>query len=165
MSITEERKKKVAFSNKYYNTPAKFVRKKGSGTEINAASLKGKAIGVQRATIHENFLRDNYGKIVDIKAYDTQENANLDFAAGRVDTPRRGRREVEKRADRGTGAASGLELEHLAEQNQGDDHRRRLEIDMDRAVRSTERCWKDAGHHGGDQTVEPGHARARARSG
>tara|TARA_B100000315_G_scaffold251016_1_gene284958 strand:+ start:205 stop:987 length:783 start_codon:yes stop_codon:yes gene_type:complete len=85
MSITEERKKKVAFSNKYYNTPAKFVRKKGSGTEINAASLKGKAIGVQRATIHENFLRDNYGKIVDIKAYDTQENANLDFAAGRVD--------------------------------------------------------------------------------
>ena len=30
MSITEERKKKVAFSNKYYNTPAKFVCKKGT---------------------------------------------------------------------------------------------------------------------------------------
>jgi arginine/ornithine transport system substrate-binding protein len=29
MSITEERKKKVAFSDKYYNSPAKFARKKG----------------------------------------------------------------------------------------------------------------------------------------
>ena len=30
MSVTEERKKKVAFSNKYYQTPAKFIGKKGS---------------------------------------------------------------------------------------------------------------------------------------
>jgi len=85
MSITEERKKKVSFSNKYYQTPAKFVRMKGSGIEINKDSLKGKSVGVQRATIHENFLRDNYGDVVDIKAYATQDEANLDFNAGRVD--------------------------------------------------------------------------------
>ena len=36
MSITEERKKRVDFSDKYYNTPAKFVAKKGSGMEISA---------------------------------------------------------------------------------------------------------------------------------
>ena len=85
MSITEERKKKVSFSNKYYQTPAKFVRMKGSGIEINKDGLKGKSVGVQRATIHENFLRDNYGDVVDIKAYATQDEANLDFNAGRVD--------------------------------------------------------------------------------
>ena len=34
MSITEERKKKVAFTDKYYNTPAKFAQKKGAGTAI-----------------------------------------------------------------------------------------------------------------------------------
>ena len=85
MSITEERRQKVDFTVKYYNTPAKFVRKKGSGIEISRESLDGKAIGVQRATIHENFLRDNYGDIVSIKAYATQDEANLDFNAGRVD--------------------------------------------------------------------------------
>ena len=85
MSITEERKKKVNFSQKYYTTPAKFVRKKGSNIEINDAGLRGKTVGVQRATIHENFLRDNYGDIVEIKSYPTQDEANMDFAAGRVD--------------------------------------------------------------------------------
>jgi len=85
MSITKERKQKVDFTKKYYNTPAKFVRVKGSGIEINKDSLNGKTVGVQRATIHENFLRDNYGDVVSIKAYASQEEANLDFLAGRVD--------------------------------------------------------------------------------
>ena len=85
MSITEERKKKVDFTGKYYTTPAKFVHMKGSGIEITDEGLEGLAVGVQRATIHENFLRDNYGDIVTIKAYATQDEANLDFVAGRVD--------------------------------------------------------------------------------
>ena len=85
MSITEERKKKVSFSDKYYSTPAKFVRMKGSGIEISEAGLKGKTVGVQRATIHENFLKDNYGDIIEIKGYGTQDEAYLDFNAGRID--------------------------------------------------------------------------------
>ena len=85
MSITEERRQKVDFTAKYYNTPAKFVRKKGTGIEISRAGLDGKSVGVQRATVHENFLHDNYGDIISIKAYATQVEANLDFAAGRVD--------------------------------------------------------------------------------
>ena len=85
MSITEERKKKVDFTGKYYTTPAKFVRMVGSGIEITDEGLEGKAVGVQRATIHENFLRDVYGDVVTIKAYATQDEANLDFVSGRVD--------------------------------------------------------------------------------
>ena len=34
MSITEERKKQVDFTDKYYQTPARFVAKKDSGLEI-----------------------------------------------------------------------------------------------------------------------------------
>ncbi|MCS6878245.1 MAG: ABC transporter substrate-binding protein [Geminicoccaceae bacterium] len=85
MSITEERKKKVDFTDKYYQTPARFVRKKGSGIEITREGLKGKKIGVQRATIHDNYLTDNYGDTVEIVRYGTQDEANLDMIAGRLD--------------------------------------------------------------------------------
>jgi arginine/ornithine transport system substrate-binding protein len=85
MTITEERKKKVAFSNKYYNTPAKFVTKKGSVKEFTKDTLKGKTVGVQRATTHDSYLTDNYGKDVKIKRYATQDDAYLDMTAGRLD--------------------------------------------------------------------------------
>jgi len=85
MSITEERKKKVAFTGKYYNTPAKFVRKKGSGIEITMDGMKGKAVGVQRATTHDNFITEEFGDAVDIKRYATQDEAYLDAVAGRID--------------------------------------------------------------------------------
>jgi arginine/ornithine transport system substrate-binding protein len=85
MSITEERKKKVAFSNKYYNTPAKFVAKKGTVKEFSKETLKGKTVGVQRATTHDSYLTDNYGKDVTIKRYASQDDAYLDMAAGRLD--------------------------------------------------------------------------------
>jgi arginine/ornithine transport system substrate-binding protein len=85
MSITEERKKKVDFTAKYYMTPARFVAKKGAGIEISKAGLKGKAVGVQRATVSENFVRDTFGKAVKINSYATQDEANMDLGSGRVD--------------------------------------------------------------------------------
>lgn len=85
MSITEKRKKKVAFTNKYYNTPAKFVARKGAIKEWTKDTLKGKTVGVQRATTHDSYLTDNYGKDVKIKRYATQDDAYLDMTAGRLD--------------------------------------------------------------------------------
>ena len=85
MSITPERKKSVDFTNKYYQSPAKFVRKKGSGIEITEEGLKGKTVGVQRATIHDNYISSEYGDDVEIKRYATQDEAYLDMVAGRVD--------------------------------------------------------------------------------
>ncbi len=85
MSITDERKQKVDFTNKYYQTPARFVAKKGAGITVSKEGLKGKTVGVQRATIHENFVRDMFGDAVTIKAYATQDEANMDLVAGRLD--------------------------------------------------------------------------------
>jgi lysine-arginine-ornithine-binding protein len=84
MSITDERKQKISFSQKYYTSPVKFARIKGSSFEITAEQLKGKYIGVQSSTVTENFVRGAFPG-AKVKAYKTQEEANLDFIAGRVD--------------------------------------------------------------------------------
>ena len=85
MSVTEERKQKVAFSDKYYQTPAKFVCRKGAFKEFSREAIKGKRVGVQRATIHDRYLTDNYGKDVEVVRYGTQDEAYLDLTAGRVE--------------------------------------------------------------------------------
>jgi len=85
MGITEDRKKKVAFTDKYYQSPAKFVVKKGAVKDISEKSLSGKTIGVQRATIYYQFLKDNYKTGLKIKLYANQDEAYLDLVAGRLD--------------------------------------------------------------------------------
>jgi lysine-arginine-ornithine-binding protein len=84
MSITEERKKKVDFTGRYYNTPAKFVAPEGKNLTVTPDGLTGMSVAVQRATIHENFLRDNFPGL-DIRVYATQDEANADLVSGRVD--------------------------------------------------------------------------------
>jgi arginine/ornithine transport system substrate-binding protein len=84
MSITEERKRSVAFTDKYYNTPARLVARKGSTLVPTAAGLKGKRIGVQRSTIHDRFVTDTF-KDSEIVRYTGQDQVFLDLASGRID--------------------------------------------------------------------------------
>ncbi|MCY1349488.1 ABC transporter arginine-binding protein 1 [compost metagenome] len=85
MSITEERKQAVDFTEPYYTNKLQFIAPKGSDFKTDQASLKGKVIGAQRATIAGTWLEDNLKDVVDIKLYDTQENAYLDLSSGRLD--------------------------------------------------------------------------------
>ncbi len=84
MSITEERKKRVDFSDKYYNTPAKFVAKKGSGLKISKSGLAGKRIGLQRGTTHQCFMEKMYPG-VELVLYGAQDEVFQDLAIGRID--------------------------------------------------------------------------------
>ena len=84
MSITEERKKRVAFTAKYYNTPAMFVVAEASNLDITPAGLAGKPVGVQRGTTHQCFMEKIFPD-VDLRLYATQEEVFLDLAAGRLD--------------------------------------------------------------------------------
>ena len=85
MSITDERKEKVAFTDRYYTTPGNFVVAKTSAlTDTSPAGMKGKVIGAQSATTGAAFLEEKY-KDSTVKLYATQDEANADLAAGRLD--------------------------------------------------------------------------------
>lgn len=84
MSITAERQKEIDFSDKYYNTPANIVAAKGSGITADAAGLAGKILAVQVSTIHQAYATKHFGD-ADIREYQTQDEANQDLVAGRVD--------------------------------------------------------------------------------
>ncbi len=84
MSITEERKKRVDFTKKYYNTPARFVAAKDSKLEPTPAGMKGKVVGTQRGTTHQCYMEKMFPG-TKLRLYGTQEEVFLDLSAGRID--------------------------------------------------------------------------------
>lgn len=82
MSITEERKEKIAFTDKYYTSPVRFIRRKG--TDYTPEDISGAVVGVQSATVSENLVNGRFPD-TQVKTYAEQEQANLDLASGRVD--------------------------------------------------------------------------------
>ena len=85
MSITDERKKVVDFTDKYYDVPSIFVTAKDFGiTDPSPETLSGKSVGAQSSTIQSNYLQEHY-KDADIKLYPSQEEVNLDLISGRID--------------------------------------------------------------------------------
>lgn len=82
--ITDERKKKIAFSEKYYQVPSRFVVPKDSKVEISAEGLSGKVVGTQRATSFERFMKEKMPG-VELRVYATMDEAYLDLQAGRTD--------------------------------------------------------------------------------
>lgn len=85
MSITDERKKTIDFSDKYYNTPTAIIGPKDTKFGAAPEDLKGKVIGVQVSTIHSAYAKKHFTEAGEIKEYQTQDEANQDLAAGRLD--------------------------------------------------------------------------------
>ena len=107
MSITSERMKVINFSQGYADEVAQLAVMKGSslegmdtpsginlslgGSNVKSAlktltgALAGKTVCVQTATIHQNFLESGDVGSVTVRTYKTQDEVNLDLAAGRCD--------------------------------------------------------------------------------
>ncbi len=86
MSITAERLQTIDFSNKYYNTPTVIVGPKGVEMAATPEGLAGKILGVQVSTVHEAYAQKHFAATAgEIKVYQTQDEANQDLVAGRID--------------------------------------------------------------------------------
>lgn len=84
MSITEERRQRVDFTNKYYITVARLVAKADTDLEPTPAGLAGKRIGVQRGTTHQCYVEKMFPD-AELVLYATQEEVFQDLASGRLD--------------------------------------------------------------------------------
>lgn len=86
MAITEERKKAIAFSDKYQGGYSRFMGASGTTLSGEPAAMKGQKIGVQLGSIQENYARDIYGKAgAKVVTYGSPDQAWLDLQAGRLD--------------------------------------------------------------------------------
>ncbi|NIC43556.1 ABC transporter substrate-binding protein [Aquabacterium sp. A08] len=85
MSITEERKRVVDFTDKYYATPSGIVVKTGT-PYTGPASLKGKKIGVLKGSTQEKYAMGELRPAgVTVVPYEAQDQVYLDIRAGRLD--------------------------------------------------------------------------------
>jgi polar amino acid transport system substrate-binding protein/arginine/ornithine transport system substrate-binding protein len=84
MSITEERRQRIDFSEKYYQSPQHFVAAEGADWEDTNEGLAGKRVCVQRGTIHQDYLEGEFPD-VELVLYPTQDEVYLDLASGRCD--------------------------------------------------------------------------------
>lgn len=85
MSITDERKKVVDFTDKYYNTPSRIVVKADTAF-TDLASLKDKKIGVLKGSTQEKYAMGELKTVgVNVVAYEAQDQVYLDIKSGRLD--------------------------------------------------------------------------------
>ena len=83
ITITDERKKSVSFSDPYYSTSQSIIVAADSDI-ATVADLKGKKIGVQLGTTGDLFAGD-YIEDADIAQYNTGTEAGMDLANGKID--------------------------------------------------------------------------------
>lgn len=85
VSITETRRQTADFTRRYYQVPARFLRRKGSPVEPVAGRLKGRRIAVQASTTHDQFVTATFAGEAEVVRFETLPQAVAALAEGRVD--------------------------------------------------------------------------------
>jgi len=84
LTVTEKRRKVIAFSDIYEHPVFRFVAKKGASFDFSPGGLKGKTIAVQTGTPMDAYVTAHYPEAT-IKRYDSGSAPYLELTAGRAD--------------------------------------------------------------------------------
>lgn len=84
LTVTDARRKIMAFSDIYSHPVFRFVAHKGAGLTISKDGLKGKTIAVQTGTPMDAYVTKTYPDAT-IKRYDSGSAAYLELTGGRAD--------------------------------------------------------------------------------
>jgi len=84
MSDTDDRRRFIDFTERYYRSPVRFVGPAGAVADYSSEALAGRVVGVQRGTINQLFMERHY-PATDLRLYGNQEHVLMDLGLGRVD--------------------------------------------------------------------------------
>ena len=84
LSITDLRRERFAFTDKYYQVPTKFVARRGANLSFEPAALRGTRVGVQTNTVQAQLLPDFFAEVLQPIYYPTLPSALEALARGEV---------------------------------------------------------------------------------
>jgi ABC-type amino acid transport substrate-binding protein len=85
LEVTPERRRRLGMSRRYYLSPGAFIAAKGAPYDGPPALLRNKRIGVQRDSMHADWLDKNFRRSAQIKRYASVADELQALAKGEVD--------------------------------------------------------------------------------
>lgn len=86
MTVTDQRRKTVSFSDKITDIPYRVIVKRGSGLDGSPAALKGRKVGVLKGSTEADFADKYYAKAGStVQRYESTQESYLDLVSGRLD--------------------------------------------------------------------------------
>ena len=86
LAITDERRKSLVFTDRYYGPPTAIAARKEVSGPAAAAGLAGKSIGAAAGSNALAYAQKHFKSAAsEIKSYPSEDDMNQDLAAGRID--------------------------------------------------------------------------------
>lgn len=85
LEVTPERRRRLGMSRRYYLSPGAFIAAKGAPFDGPPTLLRNKRIGVQKDSMHADWLDKNFRRSAQIKRYASVEDELRALATGEVD--------------------------------------------------------------------------------